>query len=407
MSKQAPPLLFSGRQWSAFSVLPPVWRFPKGDFCMASFPTLRIALLATTAIVASGGALFAQTPTEKTTISAPVADPAARADPDMAKVLAALGELQPKPIENLTAAEARKQPSATDAVMKVIKDEKLKVDPHAGLSVSNSRFADMGNLRLRYYTPEKATKDAGLPVIVYYRGGGWVISDLDTYDASASAIARKANAIVVSVDYPMAPEHKFPAQHDEAIEAYKYILKNAKGWGGDPAKLAIVGESAGGNLAVATAMAARDQKLTAPVAIVSVYPIATTAADTPSKKEQAAAKPLNAPMMAWFFDKVLNNEAEKQDPRLNLVAADLKGLPPTTIINAEIDPLRSDGDMLADKMKAAGNDVTHKVYAGVTHEFFGMDAVVAKAKEAQDFAVSQLQKSFGPSTGTVGASPSK
>jgi acetyl esterase/lipase len=83
--------------------------------------------------------------------------------------------------------------------------------------------------------------------------------------------------------------------------------------------------------------------------------------DTPSKKEEAAAKPLNTPMMAWFFDKVLNNDADKQDPRLNLVSADLKGLPPTTIINAEIDPLRSDGDMLTDKMKAAGDDVTHKI----------------------------------------------
>lgn len=140
----------------------------------------------------------------------------------------------------------------------MIKDEKLKVESHAGLLVSNSHFADMGNLRLRYYTPEKAAKDSMLPVIVYYRGGGWVIAELDTYDASASALARKANAIVVSVDYPMAPEHKFPAQHEEAIEAYKYILKNAKGWGGDPAKVAIVGESAGGNLAVATAIVARD-----------------------------------------------------------------------------------------------------------------------------------------------------
>ena len=375
---------------------------------MASFAKLRIALIASTAIVSFSGVSHAQTTTtEKTTISTPVTDPAAKADPDMAKVLTALDELHPKPIESLAPSEARKQPSATDAVMKVIKDEKLKVDPHAGLSVSNSRFADMGNLKLRYYTPEKATKDSGLPVIVYYRGGGWVIADLDTYDASASAIARKANAIVVSVDYPMAPEHKFPAQHDEAIEAYKYILKNAKGWGGDPAKVAIVGESAGGNLAVATAIAARDQKLTAPVAVISVYPIATTAADTPSKREQAAAKPLNAPMMVWFFDKVLNNEGEKQDPRLNLVGADLKGLPPTTIINAEIDPLRSDGDMLADKMKAAGNDVRHKVYNGVSHEFFGMDSVVAKAKEAQDFAVAQLLKSFGTSPGTVDSSPSK
>ncbi|MBS0531235.1 MAG: alpha/beta hydrolase [Proteobacteria bacterium] len=229
------------------------------------------------------------------------------------------------------------------------------------------------------------------PVIVYFRGGGWVIADLDTYDASASALARKAHAIVVSVDYPMAPEHKFPAAHDEAIEAYGYIVKNAKSWGGDPPNIAIVGESAGGNLAVATAIGARDQKMPLPKAVISVYPVANTTIDTPSKKEEASAKPLNTPMTAWFFDKVLNNDGDRNDPWLNLVAADLKGLPPITIINAQLDPLRSDGDMLSDKLKAAGNDGTHKVYDGVTHEFFGMDAVVAKAREAQDFAVSQLK----------------
>ncbi|MET0971073.1 MAG: alpha/beta hydrolase [Tardiphaga sp.] len=366
--------------------------------------SLKVVLLASTAIVASVGMAAAQTPTEKTTVSSPTQ--AGKADPDMAKVLGALQALGPKPIETLSPSDARKQYSATDAVMKVIKDEKLDVKPHDGLSISNSHFADVGNLRLRFYAPEKANKDSNLPVVVYFRGGGWVIADLDTYDASASAIARKANALVVSVDYPMAPEHKFPAAHDEAIEAYKYILKNAKGWGGDPSKVAIVGESAGGNLAIDTAIAARDQKLTAPVAVVSVYPVATTSMDTPSRKEQAAAKPLNTPMLAWFFDKVLASPDQAQDTRLNLIAADLKGLPPTTIINAELDPLKSDGDMLADKMKAAGNDVTHKLYTGVTHEFFGMDAVVAKAKDAQDFAVTQLQKGFATPS-TVGAAPSK
>jgi acetyl esterase len=362
----------------------------------------KLALLATTALMVFSGVASAQTPTEKSTISAPVADPAAKADPDMAKVLAALNELGPKPIETLTPSEARKQYSAADAVKKVIKDEKLTVDPHKGLKISNSHFADMGNLRLRFYTPENAKKDSNLPVIVYFRGGGWVIADLDTYDTSASAIARKANAIVVSVDYPMAPEHKFPAAHDQAVEAYKYIVKHAKGWGGNADRIAIVGESAGGNLAVATAIAARDLRMTVPVAVVSVYPVATTSIDTPSKKQEAAAKPLNTPMMVWFFDKVLNNEADKQDPRLNLVSADLKNLPPITIINAEIDPLRSDGDMLADKLKAAGNNVTHKTFAGVTHEFFGMDAVVAKAGEAQDFAVTQISNGLGAVTGPVG-----
>ena len=370
------------------------------------------ALLAITAaallIALSPAALAQNSPPEAASsqnaqLANPPADPTTKADPDMAKVLAALASLDPKPIETLTPSEARKQPSAADAVKKVVKDENIKADPRAGVSVSNSRFADMGNLRLRYYTPDNATKDSNLPVIAFFRGGGWVIADLDTYDATPAAIARKANAIVVSVDYPMAPENKFPAAHEEAVSAWKYIEKNAKSWGGDPSKLAIVGESAGGNMAVATAIAARDQKLTTPVAVISVYPVAATTMDTPSKKEDAAAKPLNTPMLAWFFDKVLAKADDKNDPRLNLVAADLKGLPPITIINAQIDPLRSDGEMLAQKLKDAGNDVTQKTYTGVTHEFFGMDAVVAKAGEAQDFAVAQLQKGFGaaPTTGAA------
>jgi len=364
-------------------------------------------LVATSALMISGNLSSAQNSAEKPAGLSLTAEAKATADPDMAKVLAALNDLHPKPIETLTPSEARKQYSATDAAKKVIKDEGLKVDPHQGLSISNNHFADMGSLHLRFYTPANTKKDSDLPVIIYYRGGGWVIADLDTYDASASAIARKAKAIVVSVDYPMAPEHKFPAAHGTAFEAYRYVVKHAKSWGGNADRIGIVGESAGGNLAIAMAIAARDQHITLPVAVVAVYPVTTTSMDTPSKKEEAAAKPLNTPMMAWFFDKLLNNAGEQQDPRLNLVAADLKNLPPITIINAEIDPLRSDGDMLTDKLKAAGNDVTHKVFTGVTHEFFGMDAVVAKAGEAQDFAVAQLGKGLNAVGGTIGVGPGK
>ncbi len=364
---------------------------------MPSTPTL--AGLLATAAIASVAVTSAQAQDPKAPEAVVSAQTAGKPDADMAKVLDTLAGLKGKPVESLEPSEARKQPTPTDAVMKIVKDEKIKADPHAGLKVSNSHFADMGNLRLRYYTPEKADKDSNLPVVVYFRGGGWVIASLDVYDSSPAAIARKANAIVVSVDYPMAPEHKFPAAHDEAIEAYKYIAKNAKSWGGDPNKIAIVGESAGGNLAVNTAIAARDQNLVKPVAVVAVYPVASNSLDTPSEKQYADAKPLNRAMMAWFFKYVPADENAKNDPRLNLVDAKLQGLPPVTIINAEIDPLKSDGDMLAEKLKAAGVDVTQKIYSGVTHEFFGMDAVVAKAKDAQDFAVTQLKKSWdGPAT---------
>ncbi len=326
---------------------------------------------------------------------APAGNPNAHQDMDMAKVISTWESLGPKPIESLSPSEARKQPTVADAVKKIIKDENRDVDSHAGLDITNRRFADMGDLRLRWYVPENAGKNANLPIIVFFRGGGWVIADLDTYDATPAALARKTGAAVVSVDYPMAPEKRFPAAHDEAMEAYRYVLKNAAGWGYDANRVAIVGESAGGNLAVNVAIGARDANLTRPVAVVSVYPVAATTDDTPSKKGQAAAKPLNTPMLTWFFGHVLASPEQKQDPRLNLVAANLADLPPVTIIGAEIDPLRSDGDMLADKLKAAGNAVTHKVYNGVTHEFFGMDAVVAKAAEAQDLAVTQLKQAFG------------
>lgn len=323
-----------------------------------------------------------------------IAQTPAKMDADMQKVLDAHAQLGPKPIETLEPGEARNQPTPADAVAKILKDENRKIDPHAGLKVSNSYLADMGNLRLRYYTPENATKDSSLPVIVYFRGGGWVIASLEVYDASAAALARKTNAIVVSVDYPMGPEKKFPAAHTEAVDAYKYVLKNAKDWGGDPGKIAIAGESAGGNLAINTAIAARDQQLPAPRSVISVYPVASASFDSPSKKQYADAKPLNTPMMKWFFSHALGDAQEAGDVRISLVNANLKNLPPITIINAEIDPLRSDGDELTARLKSAGNQVTQRVYSGVAHEFFGMDAVVAKASEAQDFAADQLKRSF-------------
>jgi acetyl esterase/lipase len=335
-------------------------------------------------------------PAPQTTQSiAPAGAPNVHQDMDMAKVISTWEGLGPKPIETLSPTEARRQPTVADAVKKIVKEENRKIDPHAGLDLTNRSFADMGDLKLRWYVPENAGSSSNLPIVVYFRGGGWVIADLDVYDATPAALARKTGAAVVSVDYPMAPEHKFPAAHDEAMKAYRYVLRNAGRWGYDGNRVAIVGESAGGNLAMNVAIGARDEQLTPPVAVISVYPAATTQDDTPSKKGQANAKPLNTPMLAWFFSHALVSPEQKNDPRLNLVAADLANLPPVTVIGAEIDPLRSDGDMLVDKLKAANNQVTQKVYNGVTHEFFGMDAVVAKAAEAQNFAAAQLKQAFG------------
>src|SRR5688500_17576072 len=131
-----------------------------------------------------------------------------------------------------------------------------------------------------------------------------------------------------------------------------------------------------------------------PLAIVSVYPIAGTDTTTASYVENAEAKPLGRAMMSWFFENYLNGPQDRADPRVNLVAADLRGLPPTTIINAQIDPLRSEGEALAQKLGAAGVEVQQKTYDAVTHEFFGMGALIEEALAAQEMAGNALEKAF-------------
>jgi acetyl esterase/lipase len=200
---------------------------------------------------------------------------------------------------------------------------------------------------------------------------------------------------MVSVDYRLAPEAKFPAQHDDALAVYKWVTENAASVNGDPKCLAIAGESAGGNLAVATAIAARDRRLTGPLHVLAVCPIAQlTDLLTPSYQDCEHAKPLSKAMMKWFAAQVFSKADDKTDPRIDLINAKLKGLPPVTLINARIDPLRSDADLLANALKNASVSVEHKVYDGVTHDFFGLSAIVAKAKEAQAYAGRRLKASL-------------
>jgi len=249
-----------------------------------------------------------------------------------------------------------------------------------------------GQLPARVYTPAGR---GPFPVIVYYHGGGWVIADKQTYDGGARGLSKAANAVVVSVDYRRAPEAKFPAQWDDALAAYKWTAANAAQLKGDPAKLALAGESAGGNLAVATAVAARDAGMPKPVAILSVYPVAQTSTDTPSYNTYADAKPLNRPMIKWFVENLTTSPADLKDPRLQLVDANLTGLPPVTIINAQIDPLLDDGAMLQAALTKAGVPVERKVYDGATHEFFGTAAVTQDGRDAQAFAGDRLKTAFG------------
>ncbi len=317
------------------------------------------------------------------------------ADADMQMVLDSLASLGGKPIETLSVPEARMQPTVTDAVKALLIRQGKSTDPALLVpgvtSVDRQIPGPGGLLPVRVYTPKTA---GPFPVIVYFHGGGWVIADKDVYDGGARGLAQAANAVVVSVDYRRAPEARFPAAWNDSLAAYRWATMNAGSLNGSQ-KFALAGESAGANLAVATAIAARDAGLPKPSAILAVYPVAQTGdMNTPSYVDSATAKPLNKAMIAWFVDKLLATPDDKTDPRLDLVHANLKGLPPVLIINAEIDPLRSDGELLAAALGGAGVSVERKVYRGVTHEFFGTAAVVAKARQAQADAGERLKTAF-------------
>ena len=325
---------------------------------------------------------------------APVATPPAKAAPDMQAVLDQLTVLGSKPVETLTPAQARVNPSAADAAKAVMVARGLPTTPDASVTTQDVPYGSDPKQFARLYKPAGAPMGAPMPVVVYYHGGGWVIATVDTYDAAPRLMAEQLNAIVVSVEYRHAPEFKFPAQHDDAFAAYRWVLDNAASWGGDPKKIALAGESAGGNLAVATAIYARDNGLTKPLHVLSVYPIANSSMSLPSRMDAANAKPLNTAMLNWFGYYYSTTKADMMDPRINLVKANLRGLPPTTIVNAQIDPLRSDGETLAAAMHAAGDRVEQRTFPGVTHEMFGMGAVVRGAYDADMYGIGKLKAAF-------------
>lgn len=326
-------------------------------------------------------------------------DPTGHADPDMKAVLDALNSLDPKPIEHCTVAEARQQPTPADAVKKLMSDPAFSARP--SLELEAVRTEDImipgaaGSNPARVYTPQG---EGPFPLILYFHGGGWVIADLDTYDATPRSIAAQSRAIVVSAHYRQAPEHRLPAAHEDAFAAWRWLVDrvdNVARLGGDPDKIAVMGESAGANLAINVAIHARDSGIRMPMHQALIYPLASNNIVSLSYEENRNAKPLNKPMMLWFVHNVINSESDLTSPLIDVVSADLSRLPPAVVVTAGIDPLRSDGEKLAQKLHSAGVPVEHRNYRGVTHEFFGMAAVVQAARDAQAFVSLAQRQAFG------------
>ncbi|TPG60981.1 alpha/beta hydrolase [Hymenobacter nivis] len=305
-------------------------------------------------------------------------------------------------LPTLSARQARMTHSVTDAVNALLAKNNRSA-PAAAVTVSQmvlpkayTAASAPDGVPVRVYKPT-AVATGARPAIVYYHGGGWVIGSLDVYEPSAQALAERTGAIVFSVDYRLASEtaNKFPAAHEDAYAAYKYVRDNAAALNVNPAKIAVAGESAGGNMAAAVCILARERGVTLPVHELLVYPVADNNLTTTSYTTYANAVPLSKANIQYFTGLYFNTPADGDNRLISLVdVADLRGLPPTTIIAAEIDPLQTEGMTLRDKLTTAGVSVQYQLYAGTTHEFFGTYAVVPPANDAQDFAATRLKAAF-------------
>jgi len=330
------------------------------------------------------------------TAGAPAQQTPEQPNPQMQAVLDQLAALGPLPIETLTPGQAREQPSFADALQGVLAKRGLPAVEAVG-SVSN-RIVPGGpgsdGTPVRIYTPAGA---GPFPVLLYFHGGGFVIANIDTYDGSCRALTNAANCVVVSVGYRLAPENPFPAAPEDAFAAYQWVLGNAASINGDASRVAVGGESAGGNLAAAVSLLSRDRGAAMPVYQLLVYPATdfVGGADRPSALLYADAKPLNRPALFWFGQYYLPSPAAAADPLVSSVFADLRGMPPATVISAEIDPLRDTGRAHADALLDAGVPTVYRLFDGVTHEFFGMGAVIDQAKAAMMLAATGLRSAFG------------
>ena len=248
---------------------------------------------------------------------------------------------------------------------------------------------------MRLYRPLGASEDEALPVLVYYHGGGWTIGDLDTHDVPCREFANLARCAVASVDYRLAPEHKLPAAFDDAVAATHWVHAHARSLGIDASRLAVGGDSAGGNLAAAVAIAFRDTAGPRIAMQTLIYPAVDQTADTPSHASFAEGYLLTRDAILWFKGNYLRGPADEADWRASpLRAGDLAGLPPAYVITAGFDPLLDEGRAYAERLREAGVKVTYECFAGMIHGFVTMGGVIAAAHHAIYRASQGLKLAF-------------
>lgn len=251
---------------------------------------------------------------------------------------------------------------------------------------------DGAALPARLYAPSTAT---GLPVLLYFHGGGFTVGSIATHDILCRQLAHLAGCMVLSLDYRLAPEHRFPTASNDAWDALQWLANHASSLGADATRIAVGGDSAGGTLAAVCAIEARNAGLRLALQML-FYPGCATHQDTPSHTTYAYGLVLEAPAIAWFFAHYAQTPQERQDWRFApLNADDVEGVAPAWVGLAECDPLVDEGIAYADKLRAAGVPVDLEIYRGVTHEFIKMGRTIAEAKQAHADCANALRTAFG------------
>jgi acetyl esterase len=249
-----------------------------------------------------------------------------------------------------------------------------------------------GRIPVRVYRPSERP---GLPTLVYFHGGGWAICSLETHDPTCRQLANAAECVVVSVEYRLAPEHPFPAAPEDCYAALGWVAQHAGSFGADARRLAVAGDSAGGNLAAVVALLARDRRGPALCHQLLVYPVTDHSFDTPSYRDNAEAPILTRDSMRFFWEQYLARAEDGANPYASpLRAKDLSGLPPAHVITAEYDPLRDEGEAYAARLSEAGVPVRCDRYDGMVHGFFGFTEGIDRAREAVAEAASGLRAGF-------------
>jgi len=309
-------------------------------------------------------------------------------DPQARALLERFARTPAPALESLSADEARRS----------YREGRLALAPPA-LEMEEARDIRIpgaaGEIKGRYYRPLGEKRDEPLPGVIYFHGGGWVCGDLDTHDSVCRGIAAYGRCAVIAVDYRMGPEHRFPAAVDDAIAAVRWAGANAGELAIDASRLAVAGESAGGNLAAVAAIALRESGPAIAMQVL-VYPVVDQAADTESLKRLATGYSLTRDLLRWYQKQYLRDERDCADWRASpLRAQDHSRLPPAYVLTCGFDPLLDEGRAYADRLSDAGVPVTHECFQGMIHGFLPMGGALAAARHAHYRIGQMLRTRFG------------